>query len=344
MDAGALLTIAFVGSGAGGIHTFVVDPDAGALLKKAVVDGGTNPSFLAFHPSKPLVYAVNEGSPGSVVAFELALATAALTRINHASSGGNGPAHVSVDRPGELVLAANYGSGTVAVLPIQPNGGVSAPTDVKTPGAKAHQVLTGPSNKWVFVPCLGADHVAQFALDPALGELTPNQVPTMPTANGAGPRHLDFHPSGKFAYLINELNSTLVAATFDDATGRLTPSVTVSTLPADFMGANTTAEVLVHPNGGFVYGSNRGHDSIVIFRIDGSSGALTLVGHQPTGGAHPRSFGFTPEGSLMLVANKQSDTITGFRVNAVTGTLTPLGVLASVPDPAFVGIRDYRIP
>lgn len=341
MDAGPPGTpYVYVGSGSGSIFIYELDSDAGTLTARGSLNAGTNPSFLAFHPTKPWLYAVREKSPGQVAAFEIDPTDGSLTLINLADSGGNGPAHVSVDRSGEVVLVANYGSGTVGVLAIQANGGLAAPTDVETPGIKAHQIVTDPSNAFVFVPCLGSDHIAQFTLDVQNGELGANAVPVASAPTGAGPRHMDFHPSRRFAYVINELDDTLSLYSFDESTGRLTFVEAKSTLPAGVSGAtNTTADVHVHPNGRFVYGSNRGHNSIAVFSIDEPTGKVTLIGHQSTGGTIPRNFTLNADGSLMLVANQGSGTIHAFRIDAQTGSLTPLGEVATVPSPTFVGIR-----
>lgn len=330
----------YVGSGSGSIFIYELDADAGTLTARGSLNAGTNPSFLAFHPTKPWLYAVREKTPGQVAAFTIDPTDGSLTLINQAGSGGNGPAHLSVDRTGEVVLVANYGSGTVAVLPIQADGGLAAATDVETPGIKAHQIVTDPSNAFVFVPTLGSDHIAQFALDVQNGSLAANAVPVVAAPAGAGPRHMDFHPSRRFAYVINELDDTLSLYTFDESTGRLTFVEAKSTLPAGVSGeTNTTADVHVHPNGRFVYGSNRGHNSIAVFSIDETTGKVTLLGHQSTGGTTPRNFTLSADGSLMLVANQGTGTIHAFRVDAQTGALTALGQVAAVPSPTFVGFR-----
>lgn len=329
----------YVGSGAGRIYLYSVDEDAGTLTPQGAQDAGANPSFLAFHPTRDFLYAVNERTPGTAAAFRLDPTTGQLTFLNTASSGGNGPTHIAVDRSGRVVMTANYTAGTAAVLPITPNGGIAAPSDTEAPGARAHQILTDLTNRWAFVPCLGDDLVAQFELNPDAGTLTPNAVPILALPQGAGPRHMDFHPTNQFAYIINELDSTMTACSFDAATGRLAVTQTLSTLPANFGGQNTTAEVFVHPNGRFVFGSNRGHNSIVTFAVNAADGRLTLVGHTPTGGNTPRSFALNAEGTLLIVANQNSGTLTGFRVDPNTGALTPLGQLATPPSPAYVGFR-----
>lgn len=332
----------FVGGG-NRIFVFTLDEQAGTLTPQGGIDAG-NPSFLAFDPQNRWLYAVRERTPGTVGAYRIDPSNGALTFINEAGSGGNGPAHVNVDQSGKWVLAANYGSGTVAILPVGSDGGLSTATDTAAPGVKAHQILASKSNAFVFVPCLGDDLVAQYIFDSTAGTLTPNAVPSAGLPNGAGPRHMDFHPTLPFAYVINELNSTLTACDYDAAQGRLTPKQTVSTLPVNFNGPNTSAEVVVHPNGKYVYGSNRGHNSIAIFRIDAASGQLTPLGHQSTGGNTPRSFALNDDGTLLLAANQGSNTVHAFQVDPATGVLTALGQVASVPSPTYVGIRRLKAP
>jgi 6-phosphogluconolactonase len=330
----------YVGSAGGHIYAFELNLDADTLSPRGSWSAGINPSFLAFHPTKPVLYAVQETTPGTVSAYEIDPASGALTFMNKVLSGGDWPTHIHVDSTGKVAMTANYLSGTVAVLPLDgATGALGAPSDTRAPGEKAHQIVTDPSSRWVLTPCLGSDRVAQFELDTATGTLTPNAVPAVASPSGAGPRHLDFHPSRKFAYLINELNNTMSACAFNEKNGQLTLLETKSTLPSGFTGSSKTAEVWVHPNGRFVYGSNRGHDSIVIFAIDQTTGLLTQVGHEPTGGRSPRSFAVDPTGTMLIVANKGSDSLRMFRIDPVTGRLIPVGGTTSVPSPAFVGVR-----
>lgn len=330
----------YVGSGDGKISVYRLNGTTGGVTLASSIDAGTNPSFLAFDSKRRFLYAVNEGNPGAVASFSINPSTGALTLLNRVSSQGAGPAHLSVDRTGKWVMVANYTGGTVAVLPVQADGSLGSATDVESPGVNPHLIAADPSNGAALVPCKGSNLVAQFLLDPAAGTLTANSVPQQPTALGAGPRHLAFHPIGKFAYLINELDSTMTAFLFDSATGRLSPIHTVSTLPAGLSGGNTGAEVEVHPNGKLLFGSNRGHDSIVTYALDETTGRMTVVGHTATGGATPRSFAVDPSGTFLIAANQGSGTLHGFRIDASTGGLTPLGELAKVNAPAFVGIVE----
>ncbi len=328
---------AFVGSGNGNITAYSVDVATGALTLLGVTNGGANPSFLAFDVGRNRLYAANEGS-SQIAAFTLS-SDAGLTLLNRVGSQGNGPAHVSVDPSGRWVFAANYGGGNVAVLRVT-DGGLGAATDTEASGGQAHQIISDATGRFVYVPCKAANHVAQYRFDADAGQLTPLSPATVATAANAGPRHLALHPSGAWAFLINELDDTLTSLRVE-ADGRLTPVDTKSTLPVGFSGAsNTTAEVQVHPNGRFVYGSNRGHNSIVAFSVDAANGSLTLLGHTPTGGTTPRHFDIDPSGRLMLVGNQGSGTVHGFRIDASTGALTTLGQRAAVNSPAFVGFTS----
>jgi 6-phosphogluconolactonase len=338
-DAGAERLYAYVGSGSGEISVFALDPSSGALDPRGQIPGGANPSFLAFSADRRFLYAVNEGGGGGqVAAFAIDPDTGGLSFLNRVPSEGSGPTHLTIDGSGRFVLVANYGDGTVAVLPIQADGRLGAAVDTEAPGQNAHQVVTDPANAFLLVPCLGSNWVAQLELDPATGQLTPNAVPTVDSAPGAGPRHLAFHPGGRWVYAINERDSTITRYDFDPATGRLSPDQSVSTLPVGFSGNNTGAEIAVHPSGALVFSSNRGHDSIAIFRVDAADGRLTPAGHAPTGGRTPRHFSLTPDGALLLAANQQSGDIHAFRVDPSAATLTPLGPVAQVNRPAFVGV------
>jgi 6-phosphogluconolactonase len=325
----------YVGGGNNLISVYRLNPSTGALTFQSSADGGNNPSFLAVDPAAQRLYAVAEGTAGRVVAYSINQTTGALTPLNSAAAG-NGPAHLSVDATGRFVLVANYGGGTVAVLPVT-GAGVGAAVSTQSPGPMAHQIITDATNRFAVVPTLGADAVFQYAFDPDGGALTPNPVASVATANNAGPRHIAFHPNGRFAYLINETDDTLTAMAWNATTGRLTPLQTLSTLPNGVAGnTNTCAEVVVSPSGNFVYGSNRGHNSIVTFALDADAGTMTLVGHTPTGGSTPRNFTVDPSGTLMLVANQGSSNVVAFRVDG--GSLSSLGVVATPNSPAYVGV------
>ncbi len=338
----------YVGTYGSSIHVYALDIETGALTPVSdPVDGGTNPSFLAVDPQRRYLFAVNEtGSfegmqTGAVAAFAIDPRTGGLTFVNRVASGGPGPAHVATDRSGRFVLVANYGGGTVAVLPIGNGGMLGDAVDVKMQGngAQSHMIVPDPANAFVFVPNKGRDEIAQYVFDENTGTLTANAVPTVALEAGAGPRHLAFHPSLDYAYVVGELDDTIRAYAYDDESGRLTQIQSLGTLPDGFAGSqNTCADVHVHPGGGFVYASNRGHDSIAIFAIDPSNGALTPVGHRSTGGQTPRNFEIAPDGELMLVANQDSDSIVAFSIDDRTGQLAPTGEVTTVASPVFVGV------
>jgi 6-phosphogluconolactonase len=321
------------------LNVFSVDPATGALAPtSSVAAGDPSPSFLAVRPGGAHLYAVGESAAGRVGAYAIDRKTGALSYLGGVSSQGNGPAFVSVDHTGAWAMVANYGDGTTAVFPIGADGKLGAPSDTRNVGANAHMIVTDPSNKFVFVPCLGADYVAQFTFDAATGKLTPNTPAHVATAAGAGPRHIAFHPGGAHAYLLNETASTITSFALDAATGKLSELDTTTTLPAGFTGTNTGAEVWVHPSGKFVYTSNRGDDSIAVFAVDPATFKLTATAHTKTGGTTPRSFGLDPTGAYLYAANQGSGTLTTFAVDPAQGTLTKGAGSAAVPSASFVGV------
>jgi 6-phosphogluconolactonase len=322
------------------VSCFVLDSESGAMALLSTSDGGPNPTYLAAHPSGRFMYAANEVAPGRVSAYAVAPKDGRLTRINDASSAGDGPCHVSVHPSGRWVFAANYGSGTIGVLPVRPDGGVGEPLEKLAPGRNAHQILSDASGRHVFVPCLGSDWIAQYRFNAATGALTPNTPATVPVQAKAGPRHLAFHPSERCACLINELDSTMIALRYDAAQGLLAPATTAPTLPAGYGGKNATAHVLFMPSGRFVYGSNRGHDSVAIYAFDAQTMALRLIGHETGGGAiaWPRDFALDLSGRYLLVANQKGNSVSVFRCNSETGALSKLSTVAVPPAPTFVGV------
>ncbi len=346
-------SFAYVGSYENAIYVYAVDTETGVLTAQGgPVAAPPSPSFLALSPSGEHLYAVNEADDidgtdaGAVSAFRVDAATGGLTFINRVSSGGAGPAHVAVDRDGRFVLVANYNGGNFSVLSIAAGGGLGARVSGAEHGgeAQAHQVVLDPENRFLYVANKGRSDVSQYRFDAESGMVTPNAPPELDLAAGAGTRHLAFHPSMPFAYIINELDDTVTVASFAASTGALTVVETVPTLPAGVDGGqNSCAEIQVAPSGQFVYGSNRGHDSIVIYSVNAVTGRLALVGHQPTGGDTPRSFDIDASGRLMLVANQGSGSIVSFRVDGATGALTELG-RTNVPSPAFVGLSRLPAP
>lgn len=324
----------YVGRSGGNIHVLSLNTATGAFTAQATYPAGTNPTFLAIDPAKKFLYAANEGG-NTISAHRIDPATGALTSINNQPSPG-GPAHVAVDRSGKWVMSANYGGGTVRVYPVGPDGGLGVASDTEAPGQNAHQILTDPTNGSALVPCLGSDLVAQFRFDSVAGTLTARTPASVATVNNAGPRHIAFHPNGRIVYLLNELNSTLTPMAFDPATGLLTMRTPVSSRAQGAAGNNTTAEVQVHPNGRFVYASNRGDNTIGIFEVSADGGAVTRIGQQAMGVSTPRHFSLIPGGSMMLVANQAAGTVTSYRVFEDGGVVPTGAAAATVPNAQFV--------
>src|SRR5262249_1885756 len=264
-------------------------------------------------------------------------------------SAGAGPAHLIVEPSGRNVLVANYGGGSVAVLPIGSDGRLrpasafvqhtgSSVNPQRQAAPHAHSINVDPDNRFAYVADLGLDKVLSYRFDAAAGSLLPGDPPFVAVDPGAGPRHFAIHQSGRFAYVINEMACTITVFTRDVKSGSLTAVQTVSTLPADqqVRSGYSTADVQVHPNGRFLYGSNRGHDSLVVFAIDHASGRLTYVEHQPTGGNTPRAFGIDPGGTLLLAANQRSNNVVAFRIDPQSGRLTPTGQTIEIGSPVCV--------
>jgi len=332
-----------------GIYVYRMEAETGRLTYDSVAPGIVRPSFLALHPSGRYLYAVNEvaDTGGGVTAFAVDPVSGRLTFLNQQLSHGAASCHLTVDATGRFVLAASYSSGNVVVLPIADDGRLLPASQVVQhlgahetleahKDARAHMIVQDPTHRFALVPDLGLDQLVVYQFDAANGKLVPNTPPHVGVQKGAGPRHLDFHPSGQFAYLINELDATMAAFAYDSAAGRFQALQTVSTLPEGYVGTKSCADIHVAPSGRFVYGSNRGHDSIVIFAIDPATGRLTLAGHQPTQGKTPRNFGIDPRGRFLVVANQDSDTLVVFRIDSETGTLSPTGEVVKVPAPVCV--------
>jgi 6-phosphogluconolactonase len=338
-----------------GIYVSRLNMATGALTTPELAAEVASPSFLAIHPTQDFLYAVNEVSEvdgkktGSVSAFAIDRQKGTLKPLNQQPSGGGGPAHIVVDRAGRNVLVANYGGGSVAVLPVAPDGTLRPSSSFiqhtgasvnpqRQKGPHAHSVNVDGANRFAYVADLGIDKVMIYRYKAEDGTLAPNDPPSAAVEPGSGPRHFAIHPEGRFAYVINELPCTITAFNRDTAGGGLKPVQTISTLPAGETVAQgySTAEVQVHPNGRFLYGSNRGHDTIVVFAIDQKSGTLTLVQHEPTQGSTPRNFGIDPTGRYLLAANQRSDSVVVFRLDAATGRLTPAGHQITVGAPVCV--------
>jgi 6-phosphogluconolactonase len=338
-----------------GIYCYRLNLASGTLAEVGVTEGVKNPSFLAIHPSGKYLYSVSEvsdagGKPtGAVTAFALDRKTGTLTPLNHQSSEGAGPCHVSVDKTGRCALVANYGGGSVASLPIQNDGSLAkAATAVQHEGSSvnpsrqaaphAHSINVSPDNRFAFAADLGLDKVLIYKLDAAKGTLAPNDPPFAATPPGGGPRHFAFHPSSRFAYVCNEMTSAVTAFAYDAEKGALAEIQTITTLPADKQNlpGNSTAEIQVHPSGKFLYCSNRGHDSLAKFQIDEKTGKLTAIGHQSTLGKTPRNFGIDPSGLYVIACNQATDSIVLFKVNQQTGELIEAGKPMQVGSPVCV--------
>ena len=356
--------IVYVGTYSGkdqqGIRVFRLDAATGALTPLGGASGVGNPSFLALHPNGRFLYAVGEvgnfdaAGTGAVAAFTTDPETGALTLLNQESSGGSGPCHVKLDPAGKNVLVANYGGGSIACLPIGEDGRLRPATAfVQHTGSSvnknrqgephAHSINADAAGRFVVAADLGLDKLLVYRLDAATGTLAPNDPPAANLAPGAGPRHFAFHPNGRFAVAVNELNSTITAFRYDPDRGALSEVHTLSTLPAaGSSGNNYPAEVLFHPSGKFVYASNRGHDSLAIFAVDAATGKLRPVGHQATQGKTPRGFGLSPSGDFLIAANQETNTLVVFRVDPQTGRLTQSGPAVEVPRPVSVVIAPAR--
>ncbi len=323
---------------------FVVEWDerSSPQLRRAIA-GLSRPSFLALHPSGRFLYAVHEIDDGAVSAFAVDAHTSELHLLNRQSSAGRGPCHLTVDATGQFVLVANYAGGSVAVLPIRADGALAPACAVaqhhgssahpqRQTGPHPHSVTLDPANRFALVADLGLDRVMIYRFDAARGELTAHG--DAPLKAGAGPRHFNFHPSGRYAYVINELDNTITAFDYDPAEGALSEKQAVSALPAGYAGESFCADIHIAPSGRFLYGSNRGHDSVVGFAI-AEDGHLQDAWHTPTGGRWPRNFALDPTGRHLWVANQHSDAITCFLVDSDSGRLTFAGQF-SIPQPACI--------
>ena len=336
-----------------GIYHYRMDPASGALTPVGMVKAGANPSFLALPPTAPYLYAVNEIATfqeqpgGAVSAFAIDPGDGALTMLNRQPSHGVGPCHLTTDRMGRFLLVANYGDGTLSVYPLAAEGRIGAASQVvhhhgrgadraRQAGPHAHYIAVAPDNRFVLTCDLGIDKVLVYRFASADGQLSPHSEAALQP--GSGPRHLDFHPNGRYVYVINELDATLTVFAYVAETGMLANLQTLSTLPEGYSGPKSSAEVCVHPSGMFVYASNRGHDSIAIYTVDAATGQLMWVGQESSRGAMPRSFAIDPSGMFLLVANQDSDMVASFRIDLHTGTLRYLQRIA-VPKPACLKFR-----
>lgn len=332
-----------------GIYAFDFDERTGTLTPKGVTPGLVNPSWLVANADRTTLYATSEGEPGEVAAFRIDPKTGALVELNRVSSEGISPCNLALTADGRYLLVANYTSGSFAALPIGEGGSLRAASDsiqrkgvsvdsTRQEGPHAHMIAPSPDGRHVLVTDLGTDEITayQFHIKSGLfGRSDETHTATSLTA-GAGPRHFTFSPDGETVYVINELDSTLAVFRFDDATGAMRPLQTISTLPDDFSEQNYPAQVLVSADGRFVYGSNRLHDSIVIWKINEKDGTVKTAGHVSTQGAFPRNFAIDPSEKWLIVANQNSDSLVTFARDAETGKLSPHGSPMAVPSPVAV--------
>ncbi len=346
-----------------GIYVYNFDPGTGKLTSLGVAAESEDPSFLAVHPSGKYLYAVNEidhfgeKKSGAASAFSIDQKTGKLTLLNQAATRGAGPCHISLDKPGKVALVANYDGGSVATFPVHPDGtlgeaadfvehrGSSADKERQT-APHAHWIGTSPDNRFALAADLGLDEILIYRFNATKGTLAPNDPAFAKLNPGSGPRHLAFHPNGKFVYLLTEMEDSVTAFAYKASNGSLSPLQTVSafsTLRKDFKGPKEAAEIVVHPSGKFLYASNRaGIDTISAFSINPAKGTLQLKNEYPTMGKTPRNFAIDPTGKFLLAANHESNNIVTFRIDAITGALTPIGDPVQVPAPVcivFVAVR-----
>jgi 6-phosphogluconolactonase len=330
--------------GSKGIYAYRFNPAAGKLTEVGVAAETPNPSFLWTTPDGKRLYAVGEGQQGTITAFSIDRASGKLTQINDQPTGGNGPCHLAADPSGKMMIVAHYGSGSVAAFPLKADGSLGERSELiqhtgssvdtrRQQAPHAHSVNISKNGKYAVVADLGTDELIVYALDAAKGTLTRHSAAKIKP--GGGPRHFSFHPNYKLAYAVHEMGSAVSAFQWNENTGHLTEIQTLSTLPEDFKGNNSCAEILVHPNGKNVYASNRGHDSLAMYST-ASDGKLTFLGTVPTEGKTPRNFRIDPSGAWVLAANQDGGNLVLFSVDKSTGKLTSKGEQAKLPFPVCV--------
>lgn len=334
-----------------GIYHYTMNSETGQLKLVDVTDNILNPSYLAIEPKGNYLFAVSEvndfdsAGSGSIKAFKIDPATKALTKLNTVSTGGAHPCYVSADNEGKHVLTANYSGGNVSAIPINNDGRLSEDVSIAQHSGSsivekrqdkpyAHCVTFDPLNKFVFAVDLGIDKVMIYKLED--DQLIPNEPAFAQLTPGAGPRHMVFHPGQNFAYVITELSNKIYAFKHNAETGALSEIGNYSSLPNDFEGTSYCADIHIHPNGKFLYGSNRGHNSIVIFSINQNTGELDLIGHESVHGDWPRNFVIDPTGKFLLVANQKSNDVVVFKINSNSGSLEFTGINENIPSPVCI--------
>ena len=350
----------YTGGDSEGIYAFTFDSNTGELKPHGEVTKTVNPSFVDVHPNGKYLYAVNETveykgeKAGYITSFSIDQESGALTELNQQSTKGGAPCHLCIDYTGRTVMVANYVGGSVAAYRVQSDGSLSAPSSFVQHTGKSvhprqeaphgHSIDVGPWNRFVAVSDLGLDKVLVYRLNPRKGTLTPGKYPFAKSEAGSGPRHFSFHRSGRFAYGINELNMTANAYKYNGRLGKLEPFKVVSTLPPNEsqQDGHSTAEMYCHPSGKFVYGSNRGHDTIVVYSVDQRTGKLTYVENQDIGGETPRSFRIDPTGKYLLALGQSSSSISVFEIDQDTGALEPTGATVKCPTPVSAVFMPWR--
>lgn len=343
-----------------GIYAYHFDAATGDLKELGLAAAVDNPSFVTIHPNGKNLYAVSESSSvaekrsGFVTAFTIDKVSGKLTKLNDVPSGGGGPCHLVVDKTGKTLLVANYGTGSVASFPINTDGSLKPAASIdqhegssvdkqRQGGPHAHSVNLSKDNRFLVVGDLGLDQVMVYKLDAANSTITANDPPFTKVAPGSGPRHFNFHPSGKYGYVINEMALTVTAFQWEAKKGVLKEIQTISTLPADAdrKGAST-AEVLVHPSGKWLYGSNRGHNTIALFNINQADGKLTAVDHTSSQGKIPRNFRIDPTGNYLFAGNQNTDNMVLFRIDQANGKLTPMGKQVEIGAPVSIRFLELK--
>ncbi len=343
----------FDGDGSEGLYVFEFNPVTGEMNQIQTVSNRKGPNFQAIDPTGHYLYSVS-GEPfadsskaGTVSAYSIDQQNGKLTLINEQSIEGRGPAHVSVDPKGRFVYVSNYGSGSLSVFAIRDDGGLSAAVEVvqheghsinkkRQQSPHVHSIIPSPDGSIIYVSDLGMDKIMIYKVDAVTGKLSPAPAPYFKSTPGAGPRHFIIHPGEQFAYSAEEMSSTVAVLKVNEATGGLTQIQRISTIPKSYEDKNTAADIHISPDGQFLYASNRGHNSLVIYKINQSSGKLTLVGYQSTRGERPRNFMVGQQGDFVWVANLNSDKVVLFERNKATGKLSYTGTQVKVPQPVCV--------
>jgi 6-phosphogluconolactonase len=346
---------AFAPGEEGAIHAFRLDAKAAQLKLIQKTTDVENPFFLAISPDRKFLYSIHAAgqfggkSNEQVAAYQVVGDTGRLKLLNRQSTRGTAACYLDVDATGKTVLVANYSTGSVASYPVRENGALgeaatfihhagSSVDKSRQEGPHAHSIIVSPDNRFVYAADLGLDQVLGYRLDSGSATLAPNRQPFVRTPPGAGPRHLTFHPNGRHLYAINELDNSVTLFDYDSATGMIIERQTISTLPKDFEGTSYCADVKITPNGRFLYGTNRGHDSVAAYRID-DDGRLALLEIEPSLGKGPQNLAITPDGTLLLCANLPGKNVVLFRIDEKTGAITPAGQPVSTPSPSCIMIR-----